>query len=308
MISEKGLELNGRKGRILQWNPEKGRYAVQLIEDTSTRCWIKPINLILTKELEKEKGICCLCKESKPDEPLCLISLLQFNNAWPSQGSPETRENNKRQKQEACTIYSEIDSKSCLFRSCGHFVHNSCKERYFHTLYERYHRGQPVEGQNVVDYTIGSGEFICPVCRRLANCIVRICIYLTVESLEGTAKQYYHTNQQVPFVPSQSAASSTSSNAAVTNYDKIFEYMLKNRGDEGTDEPLSVDMKHTSRNRKLFADIWQRPTFETCVMSNMSLVMYYQVPLELEKYLKAASTIASRVCHELQDRIGEVTS
>ena len=24
MISEKGLELNGRKGRILQWNPEKG--------------------------------------------------------------------------------------------------------------------------------------------------------------------------------------------------------------------------------------------------------------------------------------------
>ena len=174
MISERGLELNGRKGRIIQWNPEKGRYAVQLIEDTSTRCWIKPINLILTKELEKEKGICCLCKESKPDEPLCLISLLQFNNAWPSQGSPETRENNKRQKQEARTSYSEIDSKSCLFRSCGHFVHNSCKERYFHTLYERYHRGQPVEGQRVVDYTIGSGEFICPVCRRLANCIVRI--------------------------------------------------------------------------------------------------------------------------------------
>jgi len=201
MISEKGIKLNNKRGRIISWNHEKKRYAVQM-EVTRTKCWIKPSNLILifnNDNDDKTNDICCLCRESKEDEVLCLISLLQYNNGF-------NRENCTFMgpKPKVCRVVAPVDFKSCLFRSCGHLVHASCRNRYFLTLYQRYHRGQPFEGQRVVNMSSISTEYICPVCRRLANCIV-------------------------PIVPSANIM--VSSTQCVDNFDNIFKYIL---GDEET--------------------------------------------------------------------------
>ncbi|GAB4833796.1 hypothetical protein Ancab_032045 [Ancistrocladus abbreviatus] len=52
--------------------------------------------------------------------------------------------------------------------SCGHAVHQACLNRYLSSLKERYMRRIVFEGGHIVDPD--QGEFLCPVCRRLANC------------------------------------------------------------------------------------------------------------------------------------------
>ncbi|GAB2272531.1 hypothetical protein Dimus_007354 [Dionaea muscipula] len=54
--------------------------------------------------------------------------------------------------------------------SCGHAVHQACLDRYLSSLKERYIRRVVFEGGHVVDPD--QGEFLCPVCRRLANSIL----------------------------------------------------------------------------------------------------------------------------------------
>ncbi|XP_010543302.1 PREDICTED: E3 ubiquitin-protein ligase PRT6 [Tarenaya hassleriana] len=54
--------------------------------------------------------------------------------------------------------------------SCGHAVHQGCLERYLTSLRERSVRRNVFEGAHIVD--LDRGEFLCPVCRRLANSIL----------------------------------------------------------------------------------------------------------------------------------------
>ncbi|KAF9619779.1 hypothetical protein IFM89_009301 [Coptis chinensis] len=54
--------------------------------------------------------------------------------------------------------------------SCGHAVHLECRDRYISSLRERYNRRIGFEGVHVVDPD--KGEFLCPVCRRLANAVL----------------------------------------------------------------------------------------------------------------------------------------
>ncbi|XP_021766421.1 E3 ubiquitin-protein ligase PRT6-like isoform X1 [Chenopodium quinoa] len=51
--------------------------------------------------------------------------------------------------------------------SCGHAVHQGCLDRYLSSLKERLIRRMVFEGGHIVDPD--QGEFLCPVCRRLAN-------------------------------------------------------------------------------------------------------------------------------------------
>lgn len=51
--------------------------------------------------------------------------------------------------------------------SCGHAVHQGCLDRYLSSLKERYFRRIVFEGGHIVDPD--QGEFLCPVCRGLAN-------------------------------------------------------------------------------------------------------------------------------------------
>ncbi|PIA60262.1 hypothetical protein AQUCO_00300046v1 [Aquilegia coerulea] len=54
--------------------------------------------------------------------------------------------------------------------SCGHAVHQECRDRYITSLRERYNRRIGFEGGHVVDPD--QEEFLCPVCRRLANSVL----------------------------------------------------------------------------------------------------------------------------------------
>ncbi|KAK4392246.1 E3 ubiquitin-protein ligase PRT6 [Sesamum angolense] len=54
--------------------------------------------------------------------------------------------------------------------SCGHAVHQGCLDRYLSSLKERYLRRIVFEGGHIVDPD--QGEFLCPVCRGLANSVL----------------------------------------------------------------------------------------------------------------------------------------
>ncbi|KAG8374331.1 hypothetical protein BUALT_Bualt11G0120600 [Buddleja alternifolia] len=54
--------------------------------------------------------------------------------------------------------------------SCGHAVHQGCLDRYLSSVRERYIRRIVFEGGHIVDPD--QGEFICPVCRGLANSVL----------------------------------------------------------------------------------------------------------------------------------------
>ncbi|XP_068667575.1 E3 ubiquitin-protein ligase PRT6-like [Aristolochia californica] len=54
--------------------------------------------------------------------------------------------------------------------SCGHAVHQECRDRYLSSLRQRFLRRIVFERGSIVDPD--QGEFLCPVCRRLANSVL----------------------------------------------------------------------------------------------------------------------------------------
>eukprot|EP01018_Ginkgo_biloba_P034022 Gb_11947 [translate_table: standard] len=56
--------------------------------------------------------------------------------------------------------------------SCGHAVHQECLDRYLSSLRQRYSSRIIFEGVHIVDPD--QGEFLCPVCRRLANSVLPV--------------------------------------------------------------------------------------------------------------------------------------
>ncbi|XP_062095624.1 E3 ubiquitin-protein ligase PRT6 [Humulus lupulus] len=70
----------------------------------------------------------------------------------------------------ACDGFGPEDCDGIVLSSCGHAVHQGCLDRYLHSLKERYLRRIVFEGGHIVDPD--QGEFLCPVCRRLANSIL----------------------------------------------------------------------------------------------------------------------------------------
>ncbi|XP_024382980.1 E3 ubiquitin-protein ligase PRT6 isoform X2 [Physcomitrium patens] len=61
------------------------------------------------------------------------------------------------------------DPVGIYLSACGHAVHQDCHNRYFSSLVQRYNSRAPFEGERIVDLDLG--EFLCPVCRRLANSV-----------------------------------------------------------------------------------------------------------------------------------------
>ncbi|KAL5973314.1 hypothetical protein ACLOJK_029964 [Asimina triloba] len=66
--------------------------------------------------------------------------------------------------------FGPIDCDGIHVSSCGHAMHPECRGHYLSSLRDRFVRGIDFEGENVADPD--QGEFICPVCRRLANSIL----------------------------------------------------------------------------------------------------------------------------------------
>ncbi|KAI3442939.1 E3 ubiquitin-protein ligase [Psidium guajava] len=66
--------------------------------------------------------------------------------------------------------FGPVDCDGIFLSSCGHSVHQGCLERYLSSLKERHPRRIIFEGGHIVN--LDKGEFLCPVCRRLANSIL----------------------------------------------------------------------------------------------------------------------------------------
>eukprot|EP00850_Spirogloea_muscicola_P017096 SM000143S00761 [mRNA] locus=s143:215929:225527:- [translate_table: standard] len=68
--------------------------------------------------------------------------------------------------------------------TCGHALHQSCLDRYFSSLLQRYLSREYYEGASVVNPV--EGEYLCPMCRRLANATLPL---VPIGCSEGT-RQY----------------------------------------------------------------------------------------------------------------------
>ncbi|KAK7293058.1 hypothetical protein RJT34_15919 [Clitoria ternatea] len=66
--------------------------------------------------------------------------------------------------------FGPMDCDGIHLSSCGHAVHQGCLDRYLSSLKERSVRRIVFEGGHIVDPD--QGEFLCPVCRRLVNCVL----------------------------------------------------------------------------------------------------------------------------------------
>ncbi|KAK4432355.1 E3 ubiquitin-protein ligase PRT6 [Sesamum alatum] len=90
--------------------------------------------------------------------------------------SQSGRSNSDRMKPESSMLhpgYHNIGPSGAdgiYVSSCGHAVHQGCLDRYLSSLRERYIRRIVFEGGHIVDPD--QGEFLCPVCRGLANSVL----------------------------------------------------------------------------------------------------------------------------------------
>ncbi|KAL5549950.1 hypothetical protein UlMin_000126 [Ulmus minor] len=78
-----------------------------------------------------------------------------------------------KEQAESTRAYDGFGPAECdgiFISSCGHAVHQGCLDRYLSSLKERYIRRVVFEGGHIVDPD--QGEFLCPVCRRLANSVL----------------------------------------------------------------------------------------------------------------------------------------
>ncbi|TYH34324.1 hypothetical protein ES332_D13G121200v1 [Gossypium tomentosum] len=97
--------------------------------------------------------------------------------------------------------FGPLDCDGIYLSSCGHAVHQSCLDRYLSSLKERFARRSFFEGAQIVDPN--QGEFLCPVCRRLANSVLPV---VNGTSRKAGRQPMTSTVDQVPSLGSSSAA------------------------------------------------------------------------------------------------------
>jgi hypothetical protein len=71
----------------------------------------------------------------------------------------------------------------------NHTIHFECLERYLKSLQERAESGQSFEGEDIVE--LENGEYLCVVCRRLANALVPIIPFHTALEKESANGDYF---------------------------------------------------------------------------------------------------------------------
>ncbi|GFP90143.1 E3 ubiquitin-protein ligase ubr2 [Phtheirospermum japonicum] len=125
---------------------------------------------------DKEK---CSTSGSSNDESLLLVKYIASLPKEPldsPSASQNGRSSSQRMKSESSTLRSGSDdfgpsgADGIYVSSCGHAVHQGCLDRYLSSLRERYMRRIVFEGGHIVDPD--QGEFLCPVCRGLANSVL----------------------------------------------------------------------------------------------------------------------------------------
>lgn len=106
------------------------------------------------------KYIASISKETADDPSASVNSHSYSNNPQPDRSTslPEYER------------FGPSDCDGIFLSSCGHAVHQGCLDRYLSSLRERYIRRIVFEGGHIVDPD--QGEFLCPVCRGFANCVL----------------------------------------------------------------------------------------------------------------------------------------
>ncbi|KAK8512296.1 hypothetical protein V6N12_032019 [Hibiscus sabdariffa] len=88
--------------------------------------------------------------------------------------SPENGSNSASTKSTSQPLFYDgfgpLDCDGIYLSSCGHAVHQGCLDRYLSSLKKGYARRSFFEGAHTVDPD--QVEFLCPVCRRLANSVL----------------------------------------------------------------------------------------------------------------------------------------
>lgn len=80
---------------------------------------------------------------------------------------------------------------------CGHSIHIECFDRYFSILTQSKARHSLYEGANVLD--LDKLEFLCPVCRRLANMVLPIMNDVSEKGQATVSRSTRSSNSPLPF-------------------------------------------------------------------------------------------------------------
>ncbi|XP_049342703.1 E3 ubiquitin-protein ligase PRT6-like isoform X1 [Solanum verrucosum] len=104
------------------------------------------------------------------------LLLGRYISALSRECSPSASTNSRKAQLESSMLlptykgFGPSDCDGIYLSSCGHAVHQGCLDRYLSSLKERYTRQIVFEGGHIVDPD--QGEFLCPVCRGLANSVL----------------------------------------------------------------------------------------------------------------------------------------
>ncbi|XP_026444611.1 E3 ubiquitin-protein ligase PRT6-like [Papaver somniferum] len=169
--------------------------------------------------------------------------------------------------------FGPTDSDGIHISSCGHAVHHECRSRYLSSLRERYIRRMIFEGGSVVDPD--QGEFLCPLCRRLANSV-----------LPAVSNNFSNLRKEISSTSSGAGPIIGSLNSSGTN---AFRLSLSLTLLQSTSKTIGESRMHVSSldpNRKM------QPTLDPIL--NILCRMYYPDKDKHEKFLASG-----RVSHSM---------
>ncbi|WCJ28303.1 E3 ubiquitin-protein ligase PRT6 [Euphorbia peplus] len=188
----------------------------------------------------------------------------------------------------ACDRFGPADCDGVYLSSCGHAVHQECLDRYLSSLKERYVRRSVFEGGHNIDPD--QGEFLCPVCRRLANSVL--------PSLPGDIRRI----QKEPMI--SNVSSSEKSNLLLVEQALLLLRSTANLVEKGkfwkTSTPLqrNDNMKHNLdfMYRVLFKMYFPNSMdkFSKCTRANNCMILW-----DTLKYTLVSMEIAAR-CYPTQ--------
>lgn len=176
---------------------------------------------------------------------IAAFSKESLDNPSPSGSTSSHNEKPQSKSTTAPQAYDGFGPSDCdgiYLSSCGHAVHQACLDRYLSSLKDRYIRRIVFEGGHIVDPD--QGEFLCPVCRGLANSVL--------PALPGDSEKLCRLPMAPTLGPSDSAVEITPCNAGVhsLHLQQASALLLSAAEISGRDEIIkAAPMQHNGRIR-----------------------------------------------------------
>lgn len=156
---------------------ESGIYSFETLEEDVYVSIRKEMNGdTLSPKFDEDKKVSDArnCLEISYDAESIMLGKYIASVSGEMSGSPSTSEtHHDRESNSKLLVYDGFGPADCdgiYLSSCGHAVHQGCLDRYLSSLKERHVRRNIYEGAHILD--LDKGEFLCPVCRQLANSVL----------------------------------------------------------------------------------------------------------------------------------------